>query len=115
MALYLLNKLIKCEMQTQKHDSIIEKEKKMRKIKSALIGLMVGFALVCTGSIPAIAGEVGPMCWAGFCPDMSKAITNSGPYPCGVASPAYTFYYNASAVACPSSRQLPVTLKTKAQ
>jgi hypothetical protein len=89
----------------------------MRSIKSVLVVLIVGLALVAYGNIPEVAGAVGPMCWAGFCPDMSKVDANSlrdadrapghfptgTPYPC-IASPAYTDYINARGVPCPAGK-----------
>ena len=85
----------------------------MRTIKGALILLVVGFALVAGGIAPAVAGDIGPMCWAGFCPNMSNPAANNlrdadapgafptrTPYPC-IAGPAYTDYTDARAVPCP--------------
>ena len=88
----------------------------MRRILSgAFIALFfVGFALVSGVNTPAVASNVGPMCWAGSCPGMNKpgavsdASRPSGPYAC-TASPAYTFYYNARAVTCPADGKLAVT------
>ena len=89
----------------------------MRRILSgALIVLsLVGFALVSGINTPAVASDTGPMCWAGSCPDMSKAdaVTHPGPYACGIASPAYTFYYNASALPCRSNEKLANTPNPK--
>ena len=84
----------------------------MRKFLSgALMALSImGLALV-SGSVPAVASDVGPMCFFGSCPDMSKpeVVHPSGPYACGVSSPAYTFYYDAKAGACPAGGNLAVT------
>lgn len=83
----------------------------MRKILSgALIVLSImGFALV--SSAPAVASNVGPMCWAGSCPAMSTpdAVGPSGPYACGISSLAYTFYYDAKPNTCPTDGKLAVT------
>ena len=79
----------------------------------ALIALSIlGVALVSGVNAPVVASNVGPMCWAGSCPEVSiptglaKAkvsghVPTDSPYACGVASPAYTFYHNARAVSCP--------------
>ncbi len=89
----------------------------MRRILSgALIALSImGFGLVSSVNTPAAASPVGPMCWAGSCPDMSKvhAVTHPGPYACGIASPAYTFYYNANALHCRSNGNLAITPNPK--
>lgn len=98
----------------------------MKKIISgALIALFfVGFALVSGSYTPAVAANIGPMCWAGTCPDMNKpdAATNAAvvshfqfrfQYPCGIASPAYTFYYNARALPCPADEKLTLTPNPK--
>jgi hypothetical protein len=64
----------------------------------------MGVALVSGIHTPAVASEIGPMCWAGFCPDMRRpeGVRPAGPYGCGVVSPAYTFYYDAKADSCPA-------------
>ena len=98
----------------------------MRKImNSALLAMFfVGFALVSGANTPAVASNIGPLCWAGSCPDMNKAhaVTHpalaavfqfSSPYACGIASPAYTFYYNAHALPCSSNGQLAITPNSK--
>lgn len=87
----------------------------MKKILSgALVALsLVGFVFISGVSTPAVASPIGPMCWAGSCPDMSRpgalaeASSPSGPYAC-MSSPAYTFYYGASATACPGGGKLAV-------
>ncbi len=87
----------------------------MKKILSgALVALSImGFVFMSGVNTPAVASPIGPMCWAGSCPDMSRpsaladANSPSGPYAC-ISSPAYTFYYDASG-ACPSNRTLTVT------
>jgi hypothetical protein len=82
----------------------------MRRIFSgAFIALSImGMALVSGVATPAVASNVGRMCWAGSCPDMTKpgALLPSGPYACGIASPAYTGYYNARALACHADGKL---------
>ena len=52
------------------------------------------------------------MCFAGSCPAMSRpdAARPGGQYACGISSPAYTFYYDAKAGACPASGKLAVAL-----
>jgi hypothetical protein len=37
------------------------------------------------------------------------AVRPSGPYACGISSPAYTFYYDAKANTCPAAGKLAVT------
>ncbi len=98
----------------------------MRKIMNgAIIALLfVGFALVSGANTPAVASNIGPLCWAGSCPDMNEAPAAThprlaavfqfrSPYACGIESPAYTFYYNAKAVACPADGKLAITPNPK--
>lgn len=83
-----------------------------RILSGALIALSImGLALVSSVNAPVFASNVSPMCFAGSCPDMSKpgALRPSGPYACGVSSPAYTFYYDAKANTCPAGGKLIVT------
>lgn len=46
----------------------------MKKILSgALIAVFImGSALVSGVHTPAVASQIHPMCWAGYCPDMTK-------------------------------------------
>ncbi len=82
----------------------------MKKIlNGALIGLSImGLVLVSGVATPAIASNVAPMCFAGSCPDMSKpdALRPSGPYACGIASPADPGYLLARALPCRVDRNL---------
>jgi hypothetical protein len=73
-----------------------------RIISGTLIGLSIlGFSLFSGLKAPVVASNVGPMCWAGSCP-ASAGLRPTGPYACGIASPAYPGYYNAHALACTS-------------
>ncbi len=83
-----------------------------RILSGALIALSImGLALVSGAYTPAVASNIGPMCWAGSCPAMSTpdAVRPSGPYACGISSPAYTFYYDAKANTCLAGGSLAVT------
>ncbi len=86
----------------------------MKRIMSGALMVLaiLGFALVSGVNGPVVASNVGPMCWAGSCPAMSKPdglakamvpgnFPTDSAYACGVASPAYTFYYDARALSCP--------------
>jgi hypothetical protein len=48
----------------------------MKPIMSALVVLIVGFALFSSGNNPAVYANRGPACWAGFCPAADKPATN---------------------------------------
>ena len=84
----------------------------MKKIlNGALIGLSImGLALVSGAATPAVASNVAPMCFAGSCPDMSRpaVLRPSGPYACGISSPANPGYNGSHELACPVGKDLAV-------
>ncbi|MDR3555077.1 MAG: hypothetical protein P4L55_10015 [Syntrophobacteraceae bacterium] len=81
-------------------------------LSGALIALSImGLTLVSGVNTPAVASNIAPMCFAGSCTDMSKpdALRPSGPYSCGISTPAYPGYYDAKANTCPAVGKLAVT------
>jgi hypothetical protein len=100
-------------VKAEKLNQLSEKEKEMKRIlRGALIALSImGFALISGIPAPAVASNVGPMCWAGSCPDMRKpdALRPKGPYGCGISTPANPGYYNAHELACPAGGNLAIS------
>jgi hypothetical protein len=69
---YCSMRLITAEIKMQKQRP--ERGKIMKKLLSGVlvVWFIMGFALVSGIHAPAVASDVHPMCWAGYCPDMSK-------------------------------------------